>query len=562
MFLNNTFRNLKRTREIIGIFVKYGFEDVVTNSTLRNLVSERRRLKWLRQERPVFEYTRWERVRMAAEELGPTFVKLGQVLSNRPDMLPEPLIQEFEKLQDKVPPFPFEQVRQIIEAQTGVPLNETFAEFIEKPLASASIGQVHSAKLNDGKEVVVKVQRPGVQAKVEMDLAILKDVVRRADRYLKKQGILNAMDVVNTFERTMNKELDYRNEARNIERFRHVYRSHRNFYIPKAFRNISTDKFMVIEFADGCKISDIKQLKAWGLNPKKVAENGMDVYLTQIFEFGYFHADPHPGNVLVRKDGVICLIDFGMVGKLMQKDKYAFAGVFISLAKQDAKEMAINMKRLAIEHNIEDMRAFEFDLSELIEDFASLDVSESSIAEMIARLQKVMFDYQIRVPGSVFLIFRAFAILEGIGKTMHPHFNTYEFVKPYGAKIIKEQLAPEKLFEDFIHKMSEIGSLLNSIPLEFKSILQKARKGKIHFEVEHQGYGYLLKKLDSITNRIVISLIISALVIGSAISMTADFPPEAIGYKGIPHISLTGLFIALVLFLILIYAIVRRRLYK
>ncbi|HRN94491.1 MAG TPA: AarF/UbiB family protein, partial [Chitinophagales bacterium] len=236
MSLNNTFRNLGRTREIIGVLIKYGFEDLIANSTLRNLVTEKMRLHWLRDDKPALEYTRWERIRMAAVELGPTFVKLAQVLSNRPDIVPEPLVKEFEKLQDRVPPFEFVKVKLIIERETHKKLTDIFDEFSEVPIASASIGQVHKAKLKTGEEVVVKVQRPEVQEIVERDLNILREVVRRSDRYLKKQGILNAEEVVHVFERSMHKELDYLNEARNIERFRNYYKGAKNFYVPKVYR--------------------------------------------------------------------------------------------------------------------------------------------------------------------------------------------------------------------------------------------------------------------------------------------------------------------------------------
>ncbi|MCI5056160.1 MAG: AarF/UbiB family protein, partial [Flavobacteriales bacterium] len=333
MSIGQTFKNLKRTREIIQILVKYGFEDLVSNSTLRNFVPETTRLKWLRQDRPALSYTTWERIRMAAEELGPTFVKLAQILSIRPDILPEPLIKELEKLQDRVPPFPFETAREIIETEMGMPIEDAFDDFQEKALASASIGQVHRAKLKGGEEVVVKVQRPGVREVVERDLAIIVEATRRAERYLKRQGMLNPKDVVHTFQRSILKELDYNNEARNIEKFKNFYQKHRNFYVPGAYREMSSERVLVIEFAGGCKINDANQLRAWGLDPKKIAENGMFIYLTQIFEYGYFHADPHPGNVLVKPDGTICLIDFGMVGRLMPKDKIAFATVFISIAK-------------------------------------------------------------------------------------------------------------------------------------------------------------------------------------------------------------------------------------
>ena len=237
MIFNQTFRNIGRTREIIAVLVKYGFEDVIANSTMRNFVPERMRISWMRQERPALEYTRYERVRMVAEELGPTFVKLAQVLSNRPDMLPEALIKELEKLQDSVPPFKFPVVREIIKSELGGEIEEIFAEFEERPLASASIGQVHRARLKSGQRVVVKVQRPEVKDIVERDIAIIKEAVTRTERYLQRQGVINAMDVVLAFERTMSKEMDYRNEARNIDRFRETYKDHKNFYIPKAYRD-------------------------------------------------------------------------------------------------------------------------------------------------------------------------------------------------------------------------------------------------------------------------------------------------------------------------------------
>lgn len=563
MSFNTTIRNLGRLREILGVLAKYGFEEVITNSTLRKFVPESKRISWVRGEKPVFKYTRWERIRMIAEELGPTFIKLAQVLSIRPDLLPHELIKEFEKLQDHVPPFPYSKVREIIKRETGKEIEELFDNFEENVLASASIGQVHRARLKSGEEVVVKVQRPEVRDMVEHDIAIMKEGVKMADRYLKKQGVLNAAEIIKTFERTMLKELDYNNEARNIEQFRNFYKDFKNFYIPRAYRNISTDKVMVIEFSQGCKINDVRQIREWGLDPKKIAENGINIYLTQIFEYGYFHADPHPGNVFVRRDGVICLIDFGMVGRLMSRDKYSFAGVFISLAMQDSKRMAANLKKLAISDEISDMRNFQYDINEIIEDYAYLDVAESNIGEMTARLQKLMFDYKISVPGSVFLIFRAFAILEGIGKQVHPHFNTYEYIKPYGKKLIEDQFSLKNIANEISFRAEQVNELMTAWPRDIKEIISKLRKGKLHLEIEHQGYGYLLKKLDSLTTRIAFSLIIAALLVSSSIVITVPFPDTMISPSyGIPYLSVAGIWIAGGLFILLIYSIIRRWKYK
>jgi len=546
----------------MSVFVKYGFEDLIANSTLRNLVPEALRLKWMRQEQPALQYSRFERIRMAAEELGPTFVKLAQVLSNRPDIIPDGLVKEFEKLQDRVPPFDAETARSIVELEIGRPLEEVFKWFNDVPLASASIGQVHRACLIDGTEVVVKVQRPDVQAIVERDLQLLQEIVKRADRYLRKQGVLNAQDIVNVFERSMSKELDYSNEARNIQKFREFYKDRKDFYIPRVYRKYSTDKVLVIEFVSGCKFTDKKQLREWGLDIKKTVETGLNIYLAQIFEYGYFHADPHPGNVLVRKDGTICLIDFGMVGQLSKRDKVAFANVFVAMAKEDARKMALSMKKLAISDNVKDMRALETDLQALIDDYATLDVSEASIAELTAQLQKVMLRYQMVVPAGIFLIFRALAILEGIGKIMYPQLKTYDYIKPYGRKIVEEQLSPENIWSEIQYRGEQISSFLSGIPVDLKEIMQQARSGKIHFEVELQGYGYLLKKLDSITNRLVITFIICALIIGSSITATVPFPERYMTQYGLPYWSVLGYIIAGVLCLVLLYAIVRRRFYK
>ena len=562
MIFDQTFRNLNRTREILGILIKYGFEDFIANSTLRNLVTESMRIKWLRDEKPVMSYTRFERVRMAAEELGPTFIKLAQILSNRPDIIPEGLVKEFEKLQDRVPPVPFVQAKVIIETGIGRRIEEVFEYFNEVPIASASIGQVYRAKMLTGEEVVVKVQRPSVAEIIEQDLSIIMEAVRRMDRYMKKQGVLNGEEVVRVFERAITKELDYQNEARNIDRFRTTYRHRTDFYVPKAYREFSSKQVLIMEFAKGCKITDVEQLKAWNLNPARIVEKGMDIYLSQIFEYGYFHGDPHPGNILVNEEGTIILLDFGMVGQLMKKDKYAFAGIFIAMSRFDAREMAQQLKKLSVEDNITDMRQFVYDLNDLIEDYAHLDVSESSIQDVIQRLQKIMYDYHITVPGGVFLIFRAFAILEGIGKKLHPNFKTYEFIRPYGQKLLTDQLKPENLAAEASQRFSNLTGFLNSFPVEVRGIIQQIAKGKLHSEIELQGYGYALKKWDSISTRQSLVNIICALMIGSSIALLGNYPEEMKFVYGINKWSFIGYCIAAGLFVMWLYAILRKQVYK
>lgn len=560
MFFNGTFKHLGRTRQIIQILIKYGFEDIVTNTPLQNVIPKRLLLSWMRGNRQVYESTRWERIRMVCEELGPTFVKLAQILSNRPDLLPEPLINELKKLQSEVKPFPFEQVQKILEEELSISPLLVFEYIDEKPIGSASIGQVHKAKLATGEDVVVKIRRPGVSKIMHQDLEILRDIVIKAEGFLKENGIINALDVVDAFEKSMYKELDYKNEARNIENFRNFYKKRKDFYVPKAYRQYSTEKVLIIEFAGGCKITDTKQLKAWGLSAERIAERGMDVYLTQIFEFGYFHADPHPGNIIIQQDGRICLIDFGMIGKLMKRDKIAFANVFISMARVDAKTMALNLKKLAIEDDVDDIRMLEYDLNEIIEEYATLSVSESSIEELVDELQKVMFKYKMRVPGGVFLIFRAMAVLEGIGKQIHPNFNVSEFIEPYGMMIIKEQYSPETLLEEGLFRLNQFTSFVNSVPVEVKAILKKTRQGKINIDITHKGYDPFLRKLDRVVNRFILTFIIFTLTTSSTILALVPFKQDLIFEPlGIPYLSVIGYSFSIFLGTVLLFAVLRTR---
>ncbi|QIX60352.1 AarF/ABC1/UbiB kinase family protein [Hymenobacter sp. BT18] len=554
----NTISNLGRIRQVVEVLVRYGFEDVVTSTALRRLVSSKRRLTWQHAERPVFETTRWERIRMIIEELGPTFIKLAQALSNRADLLPQPLIDEFEKLQSNVPPFPVALARQIIEQELGQPLENLFSDFEEVPLGSASIGQVHKAKLLTGEEVVVKVQRPDVQEKVRTDLSLLHELVRLTSGFLRKQGLANPEDIVDAFERSMTREMDYTSEARNLEQFRKLYEQYESFYIPKPFREVSTTKVLVIEFVAGCKITDKAQLQAWGLNSEKVAETGMDIYLTQIFEFGRFHADPHPGNVLVRPDGTIVLIDFGMVGKLTKQQKYAFAGVFIGMARQDARGMALSFRRLALTSDIPDMRAFESDLSDLIEDFSTLDVQDMSMSDLADALQEVIYKYKLQVPGAVFLILRALVILEGIGKVLHPRFNTFEFVRPYGARIIAEQYSPENILSEAEYTGTQLLALLQTFPADIRQIMRKVSRGDLRVKVELSGYLLLLRKADQLVSRTIIALLAVAFLLFSGLSLLGRYPTTMPYYRGLPGITWWGLGITAFLLLVLLILGTRR----
>lgn len=552
MIFNRNIKDFNRVVEIIQVFHKYRLEEVIFIFQLRTLVPKERKIRWQKGPDSMHKYTLWQRIRMAFEELGPAFVKLGQVLSNRKDILPDDLVAEFEKLQSSVAPFEYEKVKAIVERESGKPLEKTFKHFNTKPLASASIGQAHKAVLNSGEQVVVKIQRPGIKPVIERDLSVLKRSVRLAQSTLEKRfGLSNLMDFIEEFEKTMYKELSYANEARNIRQFKQYYANFKGLYIPDVFKELSTDKILVMEFAPGCKITDVDQLKAWGLKPEKIAEKGMEIYVSQMFEHGYFHADPHPGNIIIRQDGMICLIDFGMVGKLVKKDKSAFAQALISMARQDVSGMANNLRNLALSDEIVNRRVFESDISDIIEEYSTLEVSELNIAELGLDLQKLFYKHKMKVPASLFLLLRALAILEGIGKTIHPTFNSYEFIKPYGRKLAMEKFSKENITQEILYRLHQFDYFIRNFPADLQEILRTTRKGKLHLEIEHQGYDSGLDKLIMALNRLIIAMIIVGLLISSSVVMLALSRSTGARLSEMPFLPIGGFILAGILALLL-----------
>ncbi|MEM7103078.1 MAG: AarF/ABC1/UbiB kinase family protein [Bacteroidota bacterium] len=552
MAFNQNIKDFNRVVEIIQVLGKYRLEEVIFIFQLRSMVPKERKIRWGKGEGRFNKYTTWERIRMAFEELGPAFVKLGQVLSNRHDILPIELVNEFEKLQSSVAPFPSEKAKNIVESEAGKSISELFISFEVHPLASASIGQVHRATLKSGEQVVVKVQRPGIQRMIERDLSVLKRSARLAQNTLEKNfGITNAMDFILEFEKTMQKELRYSIEARNIQQFRDFYKDYVNFYIPNVFKALSSDKVLVTEYMRGCKITDVDTMRSWGLQPEKIAEQGMDIYMTQMFEYGYFHADPHPGNIIIQQDGTIGLIDFGMVGKLMKNDKYAFAEVLIAMANQDAASMGRNLRQLATHDEITNRKAYELDLNEIIEEYSTLNVSEINIAELAMALQQIIYKYKMQVPGSLFLLLRAMAILEGIGKTIHPTFNTYEYIKPYGKKLLKEKFSKENITNELLFRLNQFDYFLRNFPIDVQEITRNIRKGKLNVKIDHHGYEPVTDKLNRGLNRMMLTMIIVGLLLASAIVMTVPRGKTAATESGMPYLSIGGFILAAFLSMLL-----------
>ncbi len=538
MSIRQTLQHLNRLREVVQVLLKHGFGDVVFQSSLRFVLPNRPNQEIFMPNQPK---ERWKKLRMVIEELGSTFIKFAQLLSNRPDLLPELLITEFEKLQNEATPIHYDLVEKTIFEETQKKVGDVFSFFDKKPIGVASIGQVHKAKLKNGVDVVVKIQRPNVSKQLEVDLGLLREFIRLTETYFKKIGILNPLEVLEAFEQSMQAEMDYLREAKHLEQFRKCYLDHPDFTIPQPYRNLSTKKMLVMEYMSGCKITDIPQMEAWGISPERMVEKGMEVYLSQIFDYGFFHADPHPGNILVRPNGKLVLLDFGMVGKLTQFQKYAFAGVLIGLANQDPRSMALNLRKLSPETDFDNVQALENDLEELIENFIVLDVDNAGIGECTAQLQKIIYKHKLQVHGIVFLILRALAILEGIGRMLHPNFQALEFIKPYGLKLLTEQFSFKNQRNEIFYSMSQLISLLYVLPAEIKQILKQIRNGqlKITHSIEH--FEQIPKQMSRNNKRMHLSILAGVSVLSSVLFMLTPFALQMPLWWGLPYLSTMGL---------------------
>ncbi len=549
-------KNISRIGEVINILLKYSFEDVIINSSLRKFISAKKQVSFQYAANDFLEkYNRWERIRMVIEEMGATAIKLAQYLSNRPDILPEPLIKEFEKLQANVPPFSTITAKAIIEKETGQKIEDLFSYFDNHTIGSASIGQVHRVRLKSGEDAVIKVQRPQAEEKVKTDLRLLREFVKLTSGYFQNIGILNPSEIVDVFEEMMLKELDYTTEARSILRFHKIYDRYNSLKIPKPYLEYSTSKVLVLEFISGCKITDIEQIKKWGLSRRRIAEKGIKMYLMQIFKYGLFHADPHPGNILIYPNETIALIDFGMVGRLTKKQKFQISDLFFALTTQDAKAMATSIRRLSVKSEIEDFASFENDLQELIDDFIILDVGELNMKELVIRLQKIFFKYKLQMPGAIFLMFRALSILDGVGKKLYPKFNPLKYIKPYTYKIIREQYSINNIKSELQFSFAQMSSLFYSSPVDLKYIIEKIRSGELKTNISIVGFDTFIKKIDVFTNKLVLSIITTALILGSSI-ITVAKPETMPTVFSIPIFSVVGIAIATFLILwLLIYSI-------
>jgi ubiquinone biosynthesis protein len=553
--LSRTYRNLNRYRQILAVLFKYGFGDLLELLKIDQYVEVGLQMISRKQRVKVEKLSKPQGLRMALEELGPTYIKLGQILSTRPDLVPVEFIKELSKLQDKVPLFPFGAVRKIVEAELKLPLEEIFNHFDEKPLASASIGQVHKARIENGEEVAVKVQRPGIQKIIEVDLEIMLHLATLMERHVEELALHRPVKIVEEFARTLEKELDYTIEAASMERMASHFLEDRHVYIPKVFRELTTSRVLTTEYVDGIKVSEIEHLEKMGLDRKLITDRGADVLLKQIFDHGFFQADPHPGNIFVLPDNVICLIDFGMVGAVDRKTKENFVDLIDSVVHKDEIRTAKVLLKLTIWDKEPDRRLFETDVSDFMIKHLYKPLKDIEIGKLLQHLLDLASRHYLRVPPDIFFMMKALTTIEGVARMLDPDFDMISKAKPFIERIILARYHPKRIAGDMIKLGSELVQFIEQFPKDILDISRLIRQQNLYLKIEHQGLERVLSTHDQISNRIAFSIIIAALIIGSALIVISEIPPL---FYGISLIGIIGFLAAAIMGIWLLVAILRK----
>ncbi len=535
--ITHSYRHINRYREIIVVLVKYGFGDLITRTHLEKYVDLGKKVLLRRGGKEIASLSRWERMRMALEELGPTFIKAGQIMSSRPDLLPHELIVELEKLQDSVPPFSGEEAKRLVEQELGKPISDLFYEFTDTPIASASIAQVHEAVLQGGEKVAVKVQRPRIEQIIEVDLEIMLHLATLMEKHLQGMDILNPAGIVNEFERSIRKEIDFTIEATHIERFGNNFRRVQTIHVPKVYRNYTTRKILTMEFIDGIKVSNLDALLKSGNDPKTIASRGTDLVLKQVFEHGFFHADPHAGNIMVLDNNIICFIDFGMMGRPLPKQREYLSSIIVGIVNRDAKRITKTFLQLSNSRRIENIDQLEYQVGELVDQYSYLPLKDINMGQLLNEVIKLFVAYKLKMPPNLYLLVKALVSIEGVGRVLDPDFNMVKHMEPFAKKLLKARLSPRRLAKDTYLAATEFSLLLRDLPSEIGDIIEQIKVGQFKIEFEHKGLEPSLRKGDQISNRIAFAIVLASLVIGSSLIVVSGIPPK---WNGIPIIGIVG----------------------
>jgi ubiquinone biosynthesis protein len=552
---HKTYRNIKRYRQIFAVLLKYGFEDAVERLKLDTLIKFGRKLSRKTKSAEQYEHmTTAQRLRMALADLGTTFIKLGQVLSTRPDLIPLDFVKELEQLQDKVPPFPLDEAMKIVSAQLNRPIADIFLSFSEQSIAAASIAQVHRATLLNGQPVAVKIQRPKIKNTIESDISILYDLANLVEKYFPESELYDPDGIVDEFAKTIRAELDFVREGRNIDRFRQYFKNDNTIYFPQVHWDYTTPNILTMEYIDGVKISEVDFSQREDLDRKIIARNGAMATLKMIFEIGLFHADPHPGNIFVLKNNVLAPLDFGMVGRLDEQTRTYLQNLLSAIVERNIDKIIKIFIDAEVIDETKDTRLLRIDLNDFIDTYYGIPLNQLEIEKLFNDLIEVLRRHRIALLADLVLMSKALATIESVGRSLDPDFNMMTFVEPYVKKLMAQPVLPRKQLREMRQLAQETEELIKILPSELRYILRKVKKGKMNLIFEHRGLERLITEMDRSSNRLAFSLIIAALIIGSSIIVFFDKGLHVFGFS---VFGLIGYVIAAILGLWLVIAILR-----
>ena len=545
-------RTLPRYRQIVGVLFKYGFGQLLDQMKIFTLL--RLRKKIFKKKVRLEELTYAQRIRLALEELGPTFVKLGQILSMRPFLIPLEFVLELTKLQDEVAPFPFEQVKQIVEKELKAPLEAHFSSFDTIPIASASLSQVHKAVTKDGQTVVVKVQRPGIKEIIDADLDILNDLVNLLYKYVPESRQYDPKGIREELAKSIRKEIDFNNEGRNIEVFRENFKDEKSIFVPKVFWDKTTSKVLTMGYIDGIKISNLEKLDKKGIDKKLIAKIGGRMVLKQIFEDGFFHADPHPGNLFVLEGNIIAPVDYGMMGKLSETTMDELAELLISVVTWHPGGIVKVYQDLEVVGEKVNLRALEADLAEFLYKYHKIPLSRLDMKTLMDEAFGIIHRYDIHIQAELMLFSKAMITYEEVAKMLDPEYDLVTQSLPYIKGLAYRKFKPKVLLRDASTLLQDLRSLFVLLPFELKRILKKLGRGQLSFTFQHRGLEKLILELDRASNRLSFSLIIAAIIVGSSLIMRLETKYTLFGY---PLFGILGYIFAGLLGVWLVIAILR-----
>jgi ubiquinone biosynthesis protein len=552
--LDKQYAYVKRYNAIVNVLVRHGFGYLVDRFGHRPLYSIREKITG-----PVAERLRLlseaERLRLAFEDLGPTFIKFGQILSTRHDLLPEEYIKELSRLQDSVPPFEYDKVRSAVEKELGKTIEELFLSFDQEPLAAASIGQVHRARLHNNEDVVVKVMRPGVEETIETDLFILMSMARFAEKHIKETKFFNPVGFVGDFSRVIRQELDYTHEAQNADRFYFNFRESPTVRIPKIYWKYTTKRIMTQEFMEGTRILDLDRIEAMGLDPKTISINISNAYLKMVFEDGFYHADPHPGNLLVSKDGIIIFLDFGMAGHVDPVLRDNLANLIFAMQKDDLDLLLETLAEIGLISDAgTESQQLKVKLEDFINQYYSLNVKFFDPTLFLRDLIDVLIKSGGKIPTNIMLLSKTLMLRDEISRKLDPEHNFAELTEPFIRKMVKEQTSASYILNEASQTILDFSRLIRRLPRRLNHILSRTEKGSLRIELQHLGLEEMIEELDIVSNRLAFSIIISGLIVGSSLIIGTGMSPTLLG---VPLLGIMGFFIAGFMGLGILFSILR-----